>query len=186
MASRFPISPITLLLSVLIVISVSVRPSNAATEQIDKVCKKTSNYSFCVGVLSSNGWALMPNADLVTIAYAAFNPAYDSAIKTKDYIGSLLEDTNDPALQESLKRCQADYEHVAEKMTQAVSNLDSRSYGSIDDLAEEAAAKVDDCQSGLSGGAARSQLADKNRVQKAHCEIGAVVGRMINSPGAVF
>lgn len=184
--SRIPI-PSALLLSVLVVMSISVHPSCAVTELVDKVCKQTSNYTFCRDVLNADPRTRNPESDLVILAYAAFKSAYDTAINTRDYIGSLLNSTDGPILlQKSLRRCQADYKRAAEKLLEGYDCLDSETYDIIDELADEAARKVNDCQTGLDGTAPPPALTEKNRVQKDLCQIGAVIGRLINNPGAAF
>ncbi|PKI71451.1 hypothetical protein CRG98_008124 [Punica granatum] len=159
-----------------------LHPSYAVvTKLVDKVCKKTSNCTFCINALYSD--PRTPRADIYNLAYVAIKLAFDNTSDTSGYISSPLNSTFDPNFQKSLQCCEVDYKSALDKLINAFGDLDSESYDGVEHYAEEAASKVDDCQSGLSG--TKSPLTGKNQVLNALCKICAIVGKLLNSPEAV-
>lgn len=166
-------------------ISSMTHPSFASTTTIDKskssglaneICKKTSNYAFCVNSLSAD--PRTPRADPLTLAYITFGLAYDNASSTNDYIAHLLK--KEEAVhghKQRLWRCKLDYNKAISSLATAWNDLNWDSYPELAGLARDAAHFAEDCQAALKGTHSRP-LKTRNKDLNGLCEICVVVSRM--------
>ncbi|KAJ9162771.1 hypothetical protein P3X46_022520 [Hevea brasiliensis] len=158
------------LLSLLLLFSI-LHAASFPTKIVDKVCKRTSNYSFCVESLYSD--SRTPEADQYTLAFVAVRLAYLSASTTRDFITQLLKNEN----QKPLQICIGDYNMAVSAIIMADNDLNSETFFELADLANKAAAAADDCEAAFKGNQSRP-LGNKNKDLKGLCEIFGVIGRL--------
>ncbi|KAH7546964.1 hypothetical protein FEM48_Zijuj01G0256900 [Ziziphus jujuba var. spinosa] len=135
-----------------------------------EVCKKTSNYTFCVESLYAD--PRTPKANRQTLAYITFGLAYLNASKTQKLIAELLESQ----LLQFLKRCKNDYDKAVSKLEGAYNDLNSETYFELANDANEASGYAKDCEAAING--RRSSLTPRNRHLKGLCEICVVVAKL--------
>lgn len=142
---------------------------------VDRVCKQTSDYKFCISALNSD--PRTPGADQFTLAYVAFGLAYRKASSTQGQITSLLRNSTGPVHQH-LKQCQGYYATAIVKIREALANLDSETYDGLDGLATKAGDGAIDCESAFKG--TKSPLTDSNKDLKGLSEICAAVAHLFS------
>lgn len=147
--------------------ALAAKPTGLAVE----VCKKTSNYSFCVESLYAD--SRTPTADRYTLAYVAFGLAYLNATKTQDHIAQLLKQQGHS---QRLGRCKKDYDKAVSSLQVAYNDLDSETFFELADLAGVASRSAKDCQLAFNG--THSTLSPRNRHLKGLCEICVVVAKL--------
>ncbi|XWS34412.1 hypothetical protein CRYUN_Cryun21dG0036300 [Craigia yunnanensis] len=154
----------------------SAATSNQTNKLVDKVCKQTSNYTFCVKALYSD--PRTPAADAYTLAYVSFGLAYLNATATQKHIAKLLKiNTTTPVSHKSLKICQHDYHKAVSALKEAYNDLNSETFFQLAKLAAHAAAAADDCQSAFRG-THYKPLATMNAYLKALSNICVVVSKL--------
>ncbi|XP_059634623.1 putative invertase inhibitor [Cornus florida] len=130
-----------------------LHPSSAATpppsQLVDSVCKKTTNYTFCIQSLYSD--SRTRTADRFVLAYVSFDLAYLNATHTKDYITNLLKNdtkrhASDKNMFESLRRCQGYYGKAVKGLAEAINDLDSETFSELGSLAKVADRASQDCE----------------------------------------
>lgn len=158
-----------------------IQPSLASTihepktELAIEICKKTSNYTFCVDSLYAD--PRTPNADRYTLAYITFGLAYINATTTQDYITELLKKKAEKDRKKRLRRCQRDYNKAVSSLATAYNDLNSETFFELADLACDAARSAKDCQAGFNG-THYDPLGTRNKDLKGLCEICVVVSKL--------
>ncbi|KAF3451921.1 hypothetical protein FNV43_RR08017 [Rhamnella rubrinervis] len=160
-----------------------VQPSLASTIHEPRtvlaieICKKTSNYTFCVESLYAD--PRTPNADRYTLAYITFGLAYVNATATQDYIAQLLKKKagHEHDRKQRLRRCQRDYNKAVSSLEAAYNDLNSETFFELADLAGDAARSSKDCQAAFNG-THYHPLGSRNRDLKGLCEICVVVSKL--------
>ncbi|CAK7323384.1 unnamed protein product [Dovyalis caffra] len=142
------------LFSLLILLLFSIfHASDAATKLVDKVCKQTSSYSFCVQSLYTD--SRTPEAYEYTLAYIAVRLASINATSTQHYISDQLKLTSingsgrheqQQQQQERLQICSRGYRRAVSAMEMAYNDLDSETYFELARLAGKASSGASDCQ----------------------------------------
>ncbi|KAJ7967881.1 Pectinesterase inhibitor [Quillaja saponaria] len=167
--------PLYLLVFFILVRSYSASNTNI-TQLVDEVCKKTSNYSFCVESLYSDPHT--PDADRYSLAYVSFCLAYLNATNTRDYITKLLKHANSSHhhYQQDLQRCAGDYKKAVSAIEMAYNDLNSETFFELADLAGVAAHSAENCQANFKG--THSSLTSRNKALKGLCEICVVVSKL--------
>lgn len=144
-----------------------------------EVCKKTSNYTFCIESLSTD--PRTPSADRYTLAYITFGLAYVNASSTHDYIAELLKKEAEHGHKQRLRRCQQDYDKAVSSLATAYNDLNSESFAELADLAGDAARSARDCHAAFNG-AHSHPLKTRNKDLKGLCEICVVVSKLFTEP----
>ncbi|GMJ04495.1 CELL WALL / VACUOLAR INHIBITOR OF FRUCTOSIDASE 2, cell wall / vacuolar inhibitor of fructosidase 2 [Hibiscus trionum] len=159
----------------------TLSPPPAATgsstnKLVDKICNRTSNYTFCAEALYSD--PRTPTADAYGLAFVSFGLAYLNATATQDYIAQLLNDNTIAANHKRrLKLYQHDYSKAVSALEEAYDDLNSETFFQLAKLAGHAAAAADDCQSAFKG-AHYSPLATMNDCLKALSNICVIVSKL--------
>lgn len=167
-------------LSTFFIIS-TIQPSLASTIHEPKtglaieICKKTSNYTFCVESLYAD--PRTPNADRYSLAYITFGLAYVNASTTQDYVAELLKKEAEHDRKQRLRRCQRDYNNAVSSLETAYNDLNSETFFELADLAGDAARSAKDCQAAFNG-THYHPLDTRNKNLKGLCEICVVVSKL--------
>ena len=153
-----------------------VKPS----ELVDGVCKKTSNYSFCVESLYAD--SRTARADSYGLAFVVFGMSYRNATGTQDLIAQLTKKANrggqrDQPLLTRLQRCSSDYKKAVSALLMAYNDLNSETFFELADMANVASKSAEDCQAGFQK-SKYSPLTIRNHVLKGLCEICVVVSKL--------
>lgn len=164
----------------------SASPTTTTTDDKPKtglateVCKKTSNYTFCMESLSAD--PRTPSADRYTLAYITFGLAYVNASSTHDYIAELLKkEEAEHGHKHRLRRCQRDYDKAVSALATAYNDLNSESFAELADLAGDAARSAKDCHAAFNGTHSHP-LKTRNKDLKGLCEICVVVSKLFTEP----
>ncbi|KAL5579700.1 hypothetical protein UlMin_012142 [Ulmus minor] len=170
-------APLSLFLIILFIVTVnpSISTTTPPSELVNNVCKKTSNYSFCVLSLSAD--PRTPSADSYGLSFISFGMAYLNASNTQDFIGELMKNAKRDELVR-LRRCHGDYEKGVSALEVAYNDLNSESFYELANLAGVAAHSAKDCQSAFMK--IPSPLISRNRDLKALCEICVAVSKLFN------
>ncbi|KAJ9181661.1 hypothetical protein P3X46_009769 [Hevea brasiliensis] len=161
-----------LLSSLLLLFSILHTPPDAAsspTKLVDKICKRTSNYTFCVESLYSD--SRTSEADQYTLAFIAVRLAYVNANTTRDHISQLLQ------YRKPLEICIRGYKLAVSALEKAYNDLNSETFFELADLASQAAAGADDCEAVFQGNRSRP-LGNRNKDLKGLCEICGIIGKL--------
>ncbi|OAY42778.1 pectinesterase inhibitor 8 [Manihot esculenta] len=165
------------LLSILLLLfSILHTPSEASsspTELVVKICKRTSNYSFCVESLYSDSHT--SNADQYTLAFTAVRLAYVFANSTRAHISQLLK--NDSQHRKPLQRCILGYDQAVSALEKAYNDLNSETFFELADFADQAAASANDCEAAFQGNPS-PPLGNRNKDLKGLCEICGIIGKL--------
>ncbi|KAL5583301.1 hypothetical protein UlMin_015743 [Ulmus minor] len=156
-------------------INPSISKTSPPSELVNNVCKKTSNYSFCVVALSAD--PRTPSADPYGLAFISFRMAYLNASNTRDLIGELMKKARRDELVR-LRRCHGDYEKGVSALEVAYNDLNSESFYELANLAGVAAHSAKDCQSAFMK--IPSPLISRNRNLEGLCEICVAVSKLFN------
>ncbi|KAI9185624.1 hypothetical protein LWI28_008929 [Acer negundo] len=111
------------------------------TQLVDRVCNKTSNYSFCVEALYTD--SRTPDADTYTLAYISFGLAYNTATNTRSQITDLLKNN---ATSDDLKRCLKDYNTAIEALGSGLNDLNSETFFTLPGYANTTSLSAEDCE----------------------------------------
>ncbi|KAK2640458.1 hypothetical protein Ddye_028253 [Dipteronia dyeriana] len=112
-----------------------------ATQLVDRVCNKTSNYSLCVETLYSD--SRTADADSYTLAYISFGLAYNTATDTRSQITDLLKNN---ATSDDLKRCLKDYNTAVEALGSGLNDLNSETFFTLPRYANTTSRSAEDCE----------------------------------------
>ncbi|XP_018843728.1 cell wall / vacuolar inhibitor of fructosidase 2-like [Juglans regia] len=158
-----------------------VHPSYAATtnptDLVLHVCRRTSDYSFCVESLYSD--LHTPGADAYQLAYVSFRLAYLNATGTQHHIATLLKHSSSPGQSQRLRQCSRDYKKATFALERAYNDLDSETFFELADFAGVAAHAAADCQAATKG--TYSSLAVMNKNLKGLSEICNVVSKLFSA-----
>lgn len=147
MAAYFTSSSSVLSLSVvLLLISLSsARPSVKVTDDVlSTVCSKTKNPSLCLQTLKADPRAA--TGDLKGLCQVSIDLALAKAKDTKNYIGSLIGQSNGPSLKEKYLSCSENYENSIGDLQDATGLLNSGDYNGVNLHASAAMTETDDCE----------------------------------------
>ncbi|KDP29028.1 hypothetical protein JCGZ_16417 [Jatropha curcas] len=163
-------------LSVLLLLTLLHSPSDAATKLVDKVCKQTWNYSFCVESLYSDSRA--GQADEYTLAFISVGLAYTNATDTRDLISKLLINKGKS---EPLETCFRDYKKAVSSLEVAYNDLNSETFFVIANLTTQAARSANHCETAFKGNEWRP-LGNRNKDLMGLCEICGIVAELFTGP----
>lgn len=166
------------LLSLLVLLTIVRATDNKpANNLVDKICKQTSGYSFCVTSLYSD--SRTPEADQYTLAFISVGLAYIHANTSQHHISELLSNgsSHDHADQQRLQRCSRDYSNAVSALAMAYNDLNSETFFELADLAGEAARSASDCQAAFKG-IPSPPLANRNHDLMGLCEICVAVAKL--------
>ncbi|EYU27623.1 hypothetical protein ABFS82_13G140300 [Erythranthe guttata] len=124
-------------------------------ELATKVCKNTTDFDFCRGVVFPDPRAAA--ADRVDLAYIIFNLTYINSTSTQEYIEREIKSIGggDAALLEGLKKCRDYYKEATRTLLyDMLGDLDSDSYSGFDKASLRVKEQATACVLGLrhSGG----------------------------------
>lgn len=177
------VSPPRLLhsISLLLLLLSIFHVSDAATALVDKVCKQTSSYPFCVHSLYSD--SRTPEADEYTLAYISVGVAYNNATSTQHYISDQLRSievngSSHHDQQQRLQMCSRGYQRAVSALTMAHNDLDSETFFELARLAAKASSGANDCKAAFKGVPSPTALAKGNQDLVLLCEICGVVAKL--------
>lgn len=156
--------------------TITVRP----TELVAGVCKKTSNYTFCVESLYAD--SRTPRADSYGLAFVVFGMSYVNASRTQDIIAELSKKAKrggihyQPLLTR-LQSCSRDYAKAVSALEMAYNDLNSETFFELAEMAGVASKSAEVCQARF-GKSHHSPLTIRNRDLKGLCEICVVVSKL--------
>lgn len=157
-------------------------PSYAATtnptQLVLHVCRRTSDYAFCVESLYSD-LHTSNAADAYQLAYVPFRLAYLNATATQHHIATLLKHSSSPGQSQRLRQCSRDYEKATSALERAFNDLDSETFFELADFAGVAAHSAADCQAASKG--TYTSLAVMNENLKGLSEICNVVAKLFSA-----
>lgn len=168
--------------SLLLLLLLSIfHASDAATALVDKVCKQTSSYPFCVRSLYSD--SRTPEADEYTLAYISVGVAYNNATSTQHYISDQLRSievngSSHHDQQQRLQMCSRGYQRAVSALTMAHNDLDSETFFELARLAAKASSGANDCKAAFKGLPSPTTLAKGNQDLVHLCEICGVVAKL--------
>ncbi|KAK4264109.1 hypothetical protein QN277_029443 [Acacia crassicarpa] len=149
--------------------------ANHASELVNEVCVKTSNYTFCVESLYSDPHT--PEADSYGLAVIAFRLAYINATTTRDYILKLLKKaSSNSSIRRNLQRCASDYYKAVSAIETAYNDLNSETFFELADLAAVASRSADDCEASYKR-TRNSPFTSLNKALKGLCEICVAISK---------
>ncbi|KAI4343186.1 hypothetical protein MLD38_027719 [Melastoma candidum] len=158
----------------------AVVPSSCATgEVVRRVCRRASDYEYCVNTLNSDPRS--PDADRYLLAYISFGMAFTNASSTLDYISRLLKSgwSNDTKLADGLRECRKGYKKGVAAMVSANNDLNSETYYYLAEYADTAARGANVCQAAIAGTRRPPPgLAARNGDMKSLCEICSLVSEL--------
>ncbi|KAJ6863848.1 cell wall / vacuolar inhibitor of fructosidase 2-like [Populus alba x Populus x berolinensis] len=169
-------------ISLLLLLLLSIfHASDAATALVDKVCKQTSSYPFCVRSLYSD--SRTPEADEYTLAYISVGVAYNNATSTQHYISDQLRSievngSSHHDQQQRLQMCSRGYQRAVSALTMAHNDLDSETFFELARLAAKASSGANDCKAAFKGVPSPTALAKGNQDLVLLCEICGVVAKL--------
>ncbi|KAH8486153.1 hypothetical protein H0E87_027575 [Populus deltoides] len=154
-------------ISLLLLLLLSIfHASDAATALVDKVCKQTSSYPFCVRSLYSD--SRTPEADEYTLAYISVGVAYNNATSTQHYISDQLRSievngSSHHDQQQRLQMCSRGYQRAVSALAMAHNDLDSETFFELARLAAKASSGANDCKAAFKGIPSPTALAKGNQ-----------------------
>lgn len=158
------------LVSLLLVLLLLITPSFAGLslmvtkQEINDICSKTSNPSFCSQVLNSD--PRVATADLPGLAQISIDIGHAKALDTFKYIKSLLKQVlpQDPSLHERYLSCSENYDEAIDNFEMAEGAVSARSYAGAKSAISGALTQADTCNDDLQGSPPDpSQLHQRNQ-----------------------
>lgn len=183
--SRALSSFLLLLLIFFLIFSLTVSPSNAATEIVQKVCNQTSYYRYCVAALYSD--PRTPNADSYFLAYISFGVAYLNASNTHGYFSHAVNSTrpHHHKLVSSLTTCRDGYRGAVSALETAYEDLNTKSFAGLGRLSRVAGRAAVECDRALSEAVTPESVPPtipvRNRDMRRLSEICGVVSKLFGS-----
>ncbi|XP_077250608.1 cell wall / vacuolar inhibitor of fructosidase 2-like [Tasmannia lanceolata] len=110
-----------------------VSVKDATPPLVDKVCKPTQYYDFCVQSLDSDPRA--PTADLVVLSMISLDLMKRNATDTMAIISDMVGKEMDPVLKQKLSACFDMYAQSLDDIRLAFDALNSKSYTKVSNLA---------------------------------------------------
>ncbi|KAL5983670.1 hypothetical protein ACLOJK_017761 [Asimina triloba] len=92
---------------------------------VDKVCRGTQNYNFCIRALNSDRRSA--SADLLGLARISLDLVRRSASDSHDFVCNLIPSTPDPTMKDALSNCCALYSSALFHVRDAYQYLDPKS-----------------------------------------------------------
>ncbi|PIA58006.1 hypothetical protein AQUCO_00500144v1 [Aquilegia coerulea] len=148
---------------------------------VDNICKKTSNYTFCVDTLYSDSRVGSPDTDSYLLGYVSFGLAYINATTTSSQIPVLLKNANtqkNASLQHALQQCHRYYKKAVSAIEEAYNDLNSDTYSNLISLAKVASDSASDCEGSFNGTVKPYPLTERNNGLRRLCEICVVVSKL--------
>ncbi|KAL0009858.1 hypothetical protein SO802_004966 [Lithocarpus litseifolius] len=122
-----PISCLSILIIPLLVTSLFYDVSNADRALLDKVCKKSTDYDFCVSTLLSDPEGLTDVLYRLGLVSTSVSLGMISTINDGE-ISNILIGVTDPVIGERIRGCQADISSLYEDMQSARDAAGTQSY----------------------------------------------------------
>lgn len=141
----------SLLLLLLLSMEVMIRPSLSVNEtQLNSICSKTTNPSFCMRALKSD--RRTTSSDLRGLGHVSVDLARSKASAGLSLVHSLGRRASQLELKQRLRSCSEYYASAVSLLDDAKRGLASADYGRVADRAATAMEKSEDCEDEFEAG----------------------------------
>ncbi|KAK1592983.1 hypothetical protein Q3G72_033896 [Acer saccharum] len=173
----FQASIVLVLLFMIMTPSLARLHVQVSSGEINDICSKTFNPSYCVELLKST--PKTATADLKGLAKIILDLARSNATKTLDQIHSLIPKTTDHRLKESYQACSEHYDNAIGDLNEAESDFKQGDYFGMNIQASGALDEAGDCHDENEGLPADPSLRKGNQDLENICEIILVVANLL-------
>ncbi|KAK2643764.1 hypothetical protein Ddye_018959 [Dipteronia dyeriana] len=173
----FQASIVQMLLFMIMTPSLARLNVQVSSGEINGICSKTLNPSYCVKLLKSTPGTA--TADLKSLAKIILDLARSNATKTLNQIHSLIPKTTDPKLKESYRSCSEHYDNAIGDLNKAESDFKQGDYFGMNIQASGALDAAGDCDDETEGLPASPSLIKGNQDLKNFCGIILVVANRL-------
>ncbi|KAL4202157.1 hypothetical protein AMTRI_Chr02g262300 [Amborella trichopoda] len=138
---------ILLFLSLTLAFAEQTEPLSHSSNLVDKVCKQTKYYDFCVRQLDSN--PARAKADLAGLGVIAIDQGIAKAKSTFSYIQELQNKTENPSLLQALGDCSELYVDAIDQLEDSKRSIELKDYADANMWVSASMADSDTCEEGF-------------------------------------